>query len=526
MMKRGCIFVCLQICICWGLLWGASMGNNFQLSLAEVFGEGMVLQQEDINNIWGIGRPFAIVQVEFQNQKVKTEVKPDGRWMLSLKNLAAGGPYRLKVTSGNESVLLSEVYVGEVWLATGQSNMERKLFMSENGEAVVRSANNQNIHFLMVPQVYYKGHNVNKEMKWQTATAPQVANMSAIGYYFACKLQKELNVPIGIICCYRGGTPAEAWVKEETLERDDKLRPILDNYRKVAIMDDTLYEKKMEEYKVLYRVYNDSVTMGYKNVVRPFEPVGPKHHKRPCGLYHTMLQRIIPYTAKGVIWYQGEGNAERAEQYRVLFPALIRQWRTDFHQPDLPFYFVQLSNFDHPFWQDRPNWAELRDAQLFTWKTVKNTAMVVSIDKGEKNDVHPIYKKPIGERLASCALHLQYDKKVPYSGPVYKSMQIKDNKAEISFDFVYSGLTALGEELKGFSICGGDYNFVSARAEIRDGKVFVWSDVVERPIAVRYGWSNWTEANLFNKEGFPATPFRTDNFSLMTEGIYYPMKIR
>ena len=161
MMKRGCIFICLQICICWGLLWGASTGNNFQLSLAEVFGEGMVLQQEDINNIWGIGRPFAIVQVEFQNQKVKTEGKPDGRWMLSLKNLAAGGPYRLKVTSGNESVLLSEVYVGEVWLATGQSNMERKLFMSENGEAVVRSANNQNIHFLIVPQVYYKGHNVN-----------------------------------------------------------------------------------------------------------------------------------------------------------------------------------------------------------------------------------------------------------------------------------------------------------------------------------------------------------------------------
>lgn len=526
MMRKTFIFACMQICICWGLLWGASAGNNSQLSLADVFGEGMVLQQKAINNIWGTGYPLAMVEVEFQSQKVKARVDPDGKWMLSLRELNAGGPYRLKVTSGSDSVLLSEVYVGEVWLATGQSNMERKLLMSENGETVVRSAKNQNIRFLMVPKIYYKGHKVDEKMKWQTATAPQVANMSAIGYYFAYKLQKELNVPVGIICCYRGGTPAEAWVREETLQENDKLLPILENYHKVAIMDDALYEKKMDDYKALYRIYNDSVTMGYKNAARPFEPVGPKHHKRPCGLYHNMLQRIIPYTAKGIIWYQGEGNAERAEQYRVLFPALIKQWRTDFRQPDLPFYFVQLANFDHPFWQERPNWAELRDAQLFTWRTVKNTAMVVSIDKGEKNDVHPIYKKPVGERLAACALHLQYGKDVPYSGPVYQSVQVEKGKAVISFDFVYSGLTVMGHELKGFSVCGPDYDFVPAKAEIRGDKVVVWADKIAHPVAVRYGWSNWTEANLFNREGFPATPFRTDNLPLITEGIYYPMKIR
>ena len=525
-MKRGLLFACLQVCICWGLLWGVSTNHISTLSLADVFGEGMVLQQKDANNIWGTGQPSAIVQVEIQGKKASTKVAADGSWITSVKGLKAGGPYVLKIQSDIGSVILSEVYVGEVWLATGQSNMERKLSMSEHGEAAIQAARNPHIRFLMVPQVYYKGHKANSEMKWQTAIAPQVANMSAIGYYFACQLQKELSVPIGIICCYRGGTPAEAWVKEETLAGNSKLAPILENYREVAINDDALYEEKMATYKSLYTIYNDSVTKGYKNAIRPFEPVGPRHHKRPCGLYHNMLQRIIPFTAKGIIWYQGEGNAERSEQYRTLFPALIKQWRTDFQCPDLPFYFVQLANFDHPYWQEKPNWAELRDAQLYTWKHVKNTAMVVSIDKGEKNDVHPIYKQPIGERLAACALHLQYKKNIPYSGPVYRSMRVKDNKAEICFDFVYSGLSNTGTELKGFSICGSDHRFIPAKAEISGDKVIVWADGVTHPVAVRYGWSNWTEANLFNKEHFPASPFRTDDFPLITEGVYYPLKIR
>lgn len=526
MMRRGLIFAFLQTFICWGLLWGVSANNASRLSIADVFGEGMVLQQKDINTIWGIGQPASVVLVEIQNQKASTKVLPNGSWMLSVKGLQAGGPYLLKVTSGDDSVVLSEVYVGEVWLATGQSNMERKLFMSENGEEAVRSAQNANIRFLMVPQVYYKGHNASKKMQWQIAIAPQVANMSAIAYYFACELQKVLKVPVGIICCYRGGTPAEAWVKEETLEKNNKLAPILKNYREAVITNDDLYEKKMADYKALYKIYNDSVMKGHKNAVRPFEPVGPKHHKRPCGLYHNMLKRIIPFTAKGIIWYQGEGNAERSEQYRTLFPALIKQWRADFRRPGLPFYFVQLANFDHPFWQEQPNWAELRDAQLFTWKTVKNTAMVVSIDKGEKNDVHPIYKISIGQRLAACALHLQYGKNIPYSGPVYRSMKVKGNKAELHFDFIYSGFAVKGKELKGFTVCGADRNFVSAKAEIQDDKIIVYAKEVSHPLAVRYGWANWTEANLFNKDGFPATPFRTDNFPLVTRGVYYPMKIR
>lgn len=526
MKKTYLIFLFMQIYYCMGLLFAASNNNKFSLSLAEVFGEGMVLQQKDVNNICGLGTPSSIVYLEFQNQKKKTKVKPDGTWMISLKKLYAGGPFRFKVTSGNDSIIFSKVYVGEVWLATGQSNMERKLVLSENGKNDAYLAKNENIHFMIVPKVYFKGQDIDDKLEWKSAIAPQVENMSAIGYYFARRLQNELNVPIGIICCYCGGTPAEAWVKEETLKKNKKLLPILENYYKVSIKNDSIYEEKMKEYKKLYRIYNDSILMGYKNAVRPFEPVGPKHHKRPCGLYYTMLQRIIPYTVKGVIWYQGEGNAERAEQYRTLFPELIKQWRKDFKKKNLPFYFVQLSNYDHPFWKDNPNWAELREAQLLTWKNVKNTAMVVSIDKGEKNNLHPIYKKDIGERLAKCASHLLYKKNIPYSGPIYKSMKIKNNKIEIDFNFIYSGLSYKGEKLKGFLICDSSHNFVTANAIIKDNKVIVWSDKIKKPLAVRYGWSNWTEANLFNNAGLPASPFRTDNFKLSTDGIYYPIKIR
>lgn len=519
-MRKICfIAMCLLLFI--GCVW-----SQKPLQLASVFGNGMVLQQNEPSNIWGWSSPLAQITVEIQGQKVIVEADEMGSWKMNLRGLTAGGPFEMKINSGVESITVDEVYVGEVWVASGQSNMEYKLSKSENGEQVVATSKNANIRFLLVPKISDESEIVDKEMGWQEAIAPQVGEMSAVAYYFAENLQKELNVPIGIICAYRGGTPAEAWVSEKTLESHDKLRPIWQNYQKTSIRDDSLYEKMMKEYKIRFKRYNDSVAMGYRNLIRPFEPIGPKHHKRPCGLYHTMLKRIVPYTVRGVIWYQGEGNAERGEQYRTLFPALIEEWRRDFEQPDLPFYFVQLTNYEHPFWQESPVWAELRDAQLNTWQTVKNTAMVVSVDKGDKNDLHPICKQPIGRRLARCALNLVYGMSIPYSGPIYRKAETKGEKMELSFDFVYSGLSSNGESLSGFAICGADSNFVPAQAEIKGTKVVVWSDAVKHPVAVRYGWSNWTDANLFNQEGLPASPFRTDSFSQPSKGIYYPVKIR
>lgn len=523
-MKKPTLFIFLHLLLFAGGVWAMPIQNG--LKLADLFGEGMVLQQNNKNNFWGEALPSSLVRIEMQGKKAEIKAGEDGRWKTSLKGLKAGGPFVLKVTSNNQSIVLSDVYVGEVWLASGQSNMERRLSMSENGEQVAAAATNTNIRFTIIPKINYEGESVDRQIKWQAATYPQVSAMSAVGYYFAVQLQQKLNVPIGIICCYKGGIPAEAFLSEETLLSNDKTSPIVERFRETAIYDDEQYNKAMNEYKERFKLYNDSVAMGYRQLSRPFEPIGTKHHKRPGGLYHTMLKRIVPYSIKGVIWYQGEGNAERGEQYKTLFPALIKEWRKDFGQPDLPFYFVQLTNFDHPFWQNNPYWAEIREAQLHTWQTVKNTAMVVSIDKGDKNDLHPIYKRPIGERLAACALNLVYGTKQAYSGPIYKSMNIKGNEIELNFDFVYSGLSSGGDTLSGFTICGSDYRFVPAKAKIIDNKVVVWADGINHPRAVRYGWANWSDGNLFNKEGFPASPFRTDHLPMLSDGVYYPMRIR
>lgn len=497
------------------------------LKLADVFTENMVLQQKEKITFWGKGTPYSMVSVEIQNERVKVRTDEKGNWLTSLKDLQPGGPYKLKVTSVKDSIILSSVYVGEVWLASGQSNMQLSLVLSNKGKQVSVSAKNKNIHFLMVPQVSCVDELDKKKMKWEVAVSPKVEDMSAIGYYFAEKIQEALNVPVGIICCYRGGIPAEAFVSEKTLLSNAKLSPILEQYKATAIYDDEEYEDAMYRYRRSFKMYNDLISKGKRDIHRPFEPIGPKHHKRPCGLYYTMLKRVIPYSIKGVIWYQGEGNAERGEQYKILFPALIKQWRKDFNKKSLPFYFVQLTNYDHPFWQDHPYWAEIREAQLYTWNIVKNTAMVVSIDQGEKNNLHPIFKQPIGERLALCVLNQTYNKKeLVFSGPIFRKKKIRGSQIELYFNYIHSGLDSKNCNLSGFMISGSDYKFVEAKAKIVNNKVIVWSDLVDKPIAVRYGWKNWTTANLYNKEGFPASPFRTDNLPLLSNGVYYPKKIR
>jgi sialate O-acetylesterase len=298
--------------------------------------------------------------------------------------------------------------------------------------------------------------------------------------------------------------------------------PIVESYENyIKNLGAEKYEELYNQYERDFRLYGDSIKAGFKNAVHPVEPMGDKHYKRPYVLYDFMQKRIIPYSAKGVIWYQGEANALRAEQYQTLFPALIQEYREDFKNPKLPFLFVQLANYDHPSYGTRPIWAELREAQLMTWQKVKNTAMVVTMDVGEKNTIHPTNKKPVGERLATCAFNKVYGMKNAYSGPVYKTLKFNEDKAIISFDFIYGGLST-DNELKGFTICGKDKKFVSAKAKIENNKVIVSSEQVKEPVAVRYSWINWSNGNLRNNEGFPASPFRTDNFDLLTKGIKAP----
>ncbi len=502
------------------LLTLCSFAVRAQSLLAPCFSENMVLQRNTVVTLWGSAQPKDEVTLSMQGQTVKAKTDKNGRWEATLSKLTAGGPFALSVSTKNATEQLDNVYVGEVWLAGGQSNMAFRLDQNHESERHIAEASNASIKFMMVPYVYYKGMKVKDSlMVWRNATSENVGVMSAAGYFFAKKLQAELGVPVGIVCCYKGGTPAEAWMTRASLENNPDFVPILTRYQKIVDnLGEAGVEKEWSDYNTALREFKAAEKRGEKDIKRPAEPMGPYNPKRPVGLYENMLARIIPYTFAGAIWYQGEANAPRAEQYRTLFPALINLWRKDFRNPNLPFLFVQLANYDHPNYTG-PNWAELREAQLMAWQNVKNTAMAVSIDVGEKDDIHPTYKEPVGLRLADAALATVYGKNIEYSGPVYKSISVKGNAAYLDFTHVGNGLSTQNSEvLKGFTICGSDKKFVPAQAAIEGSQLKVWADGVSKPVAVRYGWSNWTDANFFNKNGFPATPFRTDNFDLITKG--------
>jgi sialate O-acetylesterase len=326
-------------------------------------------------------------------------------------------------------------------------------------------------------------------------------------------------MPIGLINSSWGGTPAESWMSREYLENDPNFQPILKHFEETSA---NIVELK-EKYKIEKQKY-DAVAPKLKAEGKPLppwpeEPIGPNHPYSPTGLYNGMIVPILPYGIRGAIWYQGESNAWRAYQYRTLFPAMIKNWRDAWGQGDFPFLFVQLANFEATSPEPQENdWAELREAQSMAL-LLPNTGMAVTIDIGEANDIHPKNKQDVGKRLALWALAKTYGKKIVCSGPIYKYMVVKgDNKAILYFYYVGGGLVTKGDSLKGFAIAGADKKFVWADANIVGDTVVVSSDKVSAPVAVRYAWGENPVCNLYNKEGLPATPFRTDTWPGITDG--------
>jgi sialate O-acetylesterase len=314
-----------------------------------------------------------------------------------------------------------------------------------------------------------------------------------------------------------GGTPAEAWTRRGVLKSDTDFRPILERYDEAVRkypQTKKEHEQKIEQWK---QAVERAKAEGKKPPRRPRDPFGPGHPHSPSGLYNAMIAPVIPYGIQGAIWYQGESNAGRAYQYRKLFPAMIKNWRKDWEQGDFPFLFVQLANFRAV--EPDPNesdWAELREAQLMTL-AIPNAGMATIIDIGEANDIHPKNKQDVGKRLALWALAKTYGKEMVYSGPLYKSMEIKGHQIVLGFDHVGGGLVAGGgERLKGFAVAGADRKFIWADARIEGDRVVVGSDQVSEPVAVRYAWADNPVCNLYNREGLPASPFRTDQWPGVT----------
>ncbi len=498
-----------------------------------LFTDGMVLQRGMKCPIWGKADPGEVVKVRFLIKKenaagyLDASVNADekGKWRVELQvgTELAGGPYRM-VIEGKNTITLKDVYVGEVWICSGQSNMEWPLRAAHNAEEAIKNAKNSNIRLFTVqkntsdkPLSGFKG-----DPKWVECNSGTVKNFTAVGYFFGRDLQKALNVPIGLIHTSWGGTVAEAWTTRAALENNAELKGMIEQYDNGKPTAQANYEKALKKHEADLVKHRQAVAKakedGKQPPRAPRKPVEPgKNPNLPCVLYNAMIHPLQPYAIKGAIWYQGESNAGRAYQYRTLFPAMIQSWRDTWKQGDFPFLFVQLAPYMPIVSEPRESaWAELREAQLLTSLNLKNTGMAVITDVGDPKDIHPRKKEPVGARLALAARALAYKHNIEYSGPVYDKMTVKDGKAVLSFQHVGKGLQAKDGPLQGFTIAGADKKFHNAKAEIQGDTVLVWCDQVTEPVAVRYGWADCPVVNLWNKDGLPASPFRSDDFPGVT----------
>jgi sialate O-acetylesterase len=444
-----------------------------------LFSDNAVIQRNGRIPIWGAASDGEKITVKFANQEVST-IARDGKWKVQFGPMKANAKPQTMTFIGYNTVIITNVVIGDVWVAGGQSNMERPLGPCvwappvNNWKAEAAEADYPLLRQFYVSKALSFAPVVDANGIWNVCSPGTALTFSAVGYFFGRDLQRDIKVPVGIVFSAWGGTTAEAWMSRESLETVPDLDPGL-----------------------------ECLNSGPTNAQRIPVPDSDNKKNDPTVLYNAMIAPLEAFPIKGVIWYQGENNNEWAEQYRDLFPLLISDWRRHWHCGKYPFLFVQIE----PFRDMRP---QIREAQLLTLKKSPNTAMVVITDAGEPDDIHPPNKQIVGARLALAARALAYGEKIEYSGPLYNSMKVRGNLVVISFTHVGSGLVANGGSLTGFTIAAADGHFVPAKAKIEGRTVVVWNDNIKKPVEVRYGWSNVPDVNLFNKENLPASPFETD----------------
>jgi sialate O-acetylesterase len=499
-----------------------------------LFTDNMVLQQGTDCPVWGKADPGEQVSVEFATVGAGggagTTADKDGKWMVRIKPGKAGTGYTLTI-KGKNTVTLKNVAVGEVWVCSGQSNMEWSVNASETPDKVKAGAKHPDVRLFTVNK-RTAAHPITDQddlkhfSKWAECSPEAVGTFSAVALHFGVKLQKELGVPVGLIHTSWGGTPAEAWASMEALEAESGLKHYATNYKNAVTGFEAAkktyspekakadYEAAMEKWKAAAeKAKADKKPEPKKPTLQgPPTALGPG---TPSVLYNAMIHPLLPFPVKGAIWYQGESNAGRAYEYRTLLPTMIQDWRKKF-AAELPFMIVQLAPFRGG--ASGVDYAELRDAQLNTTKVLPKVGLAVITDVGNETDIHPKPKQPVGERLAIAASGIAYGKQTVYSGPAFKAKRADGNKLVLSFDQVGGGLVAKDGELAGFQVAGADKKFHPAKAVIQGDMVVLTSDQVSAPVEARYGWVNFAKPtlNLFNKEGLPASPFRTDDLPLTT----------
>ena len=534
----------------------AAAAVQADVKMPAIFGDHMVLQRDISVPVWGWADAGEAVSVTAGAVKATTTTGPDGKWMVRLAQLkSADQPIELTV-AGKNSIKFTDVLVGDVWVCSGQSNMAFSLNGAHDAAQEIPKANYPMIRFFVVANKIAFEPQTDCIGKWVVCTPQTARNFSAVGYFFGRDLHQKLGIPMGMIGTSWSGTVAQAWTSLDALASEPATKDFVRDFENTKaslpqvaqtykdslpawqLAQDTWQKEVNQPYQVALKQWaQDARAAKAAGTPEPAKPQLAKSAPRkpaapggspntPTVLYNGMIAPIVPYAIKGAIWYQGESNAGAAVQYRKLFPAMITDWRKNWGQGDFSFFFVQLANFNPR--HDQPtesNWAALREAQSMTL-SLPNTGQAVIIDIGQANDIHPRNKSEVGARLALAARHVTYgEKELVYSGPTYEAMKIEGNQVRLSFNNIGSGLTIAGapatdvavppaapaRELKGFAIAGADHKFVWAEAKIDGKSIVVSSEQIKEPTAVRYGWADNPQVNLYNKEGLPTSPFRTDS---------------
>jgi sialate O-acetylesterase len=459
------------------------------VKVPSIFGSHMVLQQKQRNKVWGTASPNEDVTVSLGTSSKTTKADGGGRWSVTLDPLTATKTPLMMTIKGENTITLSDILVGEVWLCSGQSNMQWDVAVANDADLELLTAADPLLRLITVPLVGTQEPKDDFRGNWTASTPASATHFSAVGYFFGRQLRQTLGVPVGLIDDAWGGSACEAWIRRDLLEKDPKYKPLIERWEAI--------EKGKPS--------RDQLT----------------GNARPGNIYNGTLNPTIGYGIKGVIWYQGESNAGRAYQYRDLFPLMIKNWRDEWGIGDFSFYWVQLADFlaEKPEPGDS-SWAELREAQTMTMAKLPNTGQAVIIDLGEAKDIHPRNKQGVAKRLARWALARDYGLKIPYQSPTYKSMTAKDGKVTLTFDNVGNALKTFDvPEARGFTIAGEDKKFYKAKAKIvgpHHEQVEVSADEVSKPVAVRYAWADNPVCNLYGNGELPVTPFRTDDWKGVT----------
>ncbi len=481
-------------------VFSAVTGDFGQLKLPILYDENMVLQRNEQISFNGTANYNETVSIQFNKKTQKVKADFNGNWKAEFPSMTAGGPYQVKFSTVNKSITINKVYVGEVWLASGQSNMGWKVRDMESAATVLEDSINPNVFLFSMNGKALSGEKFTEEelknanandyfenLGWSSTTRENLEDFSAVAYAFAYNLQKKLNVPIGIINNAIGGSPIQSWISRESMEQTHQTVNLLNDTR-LNPMVDTWVAERIE----------------LNMADQPKSKIKARHPYQPTKLFDAGILPIRDYNIKGVIWYQGESNTEHVELHSNLFQMLVKDWRMHFNKPELPFYYVQLSSIE------RPNWGLFRDSQRKLLE-IPHTGMAVSYDVGNKTDVHPKKKWVVGKRLSDIALHESYAMNVAFSGPLLDFVNVNANKLEVHFKHGEGLRTSNTEAVKDIFIANSDKVFVPAKSEIVNNILVVWSSEIENPRYVKYGYTSYSEGNLINGSGLPAPTFSNLN---------------